>query len=276
MSKDVFNPTPIKCYEWGGAKNGELNPGKEAVAIGARFHGAWLTAYMIRRFGPPNSPSDDNKDLCSWTITTPMKGLALLVTPYLADQGDHEDMCLHFGYRWSSALRRMADAPRRKEYAVYIQRVWKWAKRRFVGLHVHDGGDRTLVDTLQQKPIDGVEQPVIGIYWAGPHEDRRAFVTRKEFFAHWGIRWMLSDAYQKARTRKPRKMPVNNRWPEPMIVRRCNLALRASIRALLQPIWVRDVCFNANSGYVRDADCPGGKRRAEPFEYAGWACRVDK
>ena len=105
-SRRGFKPEPIRCYEWSGAGAGELDPGREAVAIGARFHGAWLTAYMIRRFGPPNHPSDDLKNLCSWAITTPIRGLAILVTPYLADLGDREGMCLHFGYRWSKGLER--------------------------------------------------------------------------------------------------------------------------------------------------------------------------
>ncbi len=271
MPRD-FNPQPIQCYKWGGAKAGELHPGKEAVAIGARFHGAWLTAYMVRRFGPPNCPSDDYKDICSWTITTPMKGLALLVTPYLADQGDRDTVCHHFGYRWSPSLAKQVDAPRRKEYIAHIDRVWKWAKGRFVGMLATEGGDRELVDTLQQ--IGG--RPDIGIFYAKPREDdRRAFVTRKEYCRSWAIQWVIGDAYLKAHPgRRKRKPPRNGKWPEPMIVRRCNFSLRASIRALMQPISVRDVCFGA-AGYMPEG-CPRGQRVADRFEHAGWACRVDK
>jgi hypothetical protein len=122
--------------------------------------------------------------------------------------------------------------------------------------------------------LDGVDQPDIGIYWAGDHEERKAYVTRKEFFAYWAVQWIITKAYRESYPRKPRKIPVNNKWPEPMIIRRCNLALRASIRALMQPILVRDVCFSATSGYLPDG-CPRGQL-AEPFEYAGWACCVDK
>lgn len=267
--KRQFNPEPIKCYGWRGATAGELNPGREADAIGARFHGAWLTAYMIRRFGPPNCPSDDHKSLCSWTITTPMKELALLVTPYLADDGLRDGMCLHFGYRWSPALEKLADEPRRIRNVEFHHRVWKWAKGRFVGMPVTEGGVRRLVDTIACDD----PQPDIGIYWADKHEDRKVHITRSEFFKHWAVRWIIADAYRDAH-KKNEKRKTSVRVPEPMIIRRCQFALRASIRALMQPIMVRDVCFNATCGYLKDGP-KKGSAVAAPFKQAGWACRVD-
>lgn len=278
-SRRRFDPQPIHCYGWSGAAAGELNPGHEAVAIGAPFHGAWLTAYMIRRFGPPNHPSDDHKNLCSWAITTPMRGLALLVTPFLADEGDSEGLCLHFGYRWSKGLEmqvRRAD-PRTKNYQKLCERVWRWQRRKFVGMYFADGNDRKLVASFKQLPHkNGKPRPDIGLYWAKPHgEVRKAFVTKKEFFRLWGLRDAIVQEYRKQHPRKPRKRMKPGRWPESMIVRRCNFALRAAIRSLLAPIRVRDVWFNATSGYLRGG-CPPGQKAAAPFVDAGWACRVDK
>ena len=278
-SRRGFKPEPIRCYEWSGAGAGELDPGREAVAIGARFHGAWLTAYMIRRFGPPNHPSDDLKNLCSWAITTPIRGLAILVTPYLADLGDREGMCLHFGYRWSKGLERQvrrAD-PVIKGYLRLCERVWRWQRRKFVGMYVADGGNRKLVVTFRQSPHkNGTQRPDIGLYWARSYgENRKAFVTKKEFFRFWGVRDAIVQEYRKQHPRKPRKKPAIGRWPESMIVRRCNFALRAAIRSLLAPIRVRDVWFSATAGYLRDG-CPKGQTAAAPFVDAGWACKVDK
>ncbi len=279
MVRQKFNPQPIRCYEWNGAAAGELDPGDEAVAIGARFHGAWLTAYMIRRFGPPNHPSDDHKNLCSWAITTPMRGLALLVTPYLADQADSENLCLHFGYRWSDSLRaqvRRAD-PRMREYSKVTERAWRWQRGKFVVLHITDGDDRKIVETFAQQPYkNGRRRPDVGLYWANPHgEKRKDFITKKEFFRVWQLQDAVVQEYRKQHPLKPNRKPASGRWPESMIVRRCRFALRATIRSLLTPILVRDVCFSA-AGYLRDLPNGRAKRFAEPFIDAGWACRVDR
>jgi hypothetical protein len=275
MSSRRFIPQPIQCYGWSGAASGELEPGKEAVAIGARFHGAWLTAYMIRRFGPPNSPSDDYKNLCSWTITTPMPGLALLVTPYIGDGGDDSSMSLHFGYRWSAKLEKEVGShdPGARECRALGETIWNWQRGRFVLLYTTDGGDRKLVKTLKSAKES---EPDVGLYWASPSGEKRgAFLTKKWFRAHWAIVDAIVAEYSKVYPRKPQKKPANGRWPTSRIARSCNFALRAAIRALMEPIWVRDLCFYATTGYLPEG-CPSRQRSSEQFEFAGYACKVDK
>lgn len=103
MSKP-FSPELITHHEWSGASDGYLSPGDVAKKLKLRFHGAWLTVYMFRRFGPPNEGSDPDKKLCSWLLSTPLHNLGLAVSPYLGDDGDpytesKYSSSLHFGYR---------------------------------------------------------------------------------------------------------------------------------------------------------------------------------
>ena len=274
MSSKRFIPQPIQCYGWSGAAEGALEPRKEAVAIGARFHGAWLTAYMIRRFGPPNCPSDDHKNLCSWTITTPVPGLALLVTPYLADLGDDSRMSLHFGYRWSKKLEKEVGRldPGAKEYRALTEKLWRWQRGRFVFLYTKDGGGRKLIETFGSKE-DGESD--IGLYRASPSGEKRGEFMTKKCFRHWAISDVILKEYRKAYPRKPQKKTAGGTWPTSAIARRCNFALRAAIRALMEPVSVRDLDFCATTGYLPNG-CPSRQRIAEPFEFAGYACKVDR
>ena len=57
--------------------------------FGGKVPGPWLCCYMLRRFGWPNAGSDDHKNLVSWDLTTPIKGLWLCVTPYLGGSNLH-------------------------------------------------------------------------------------------------------------------------------------------------------------------------------------------
>ncbi len=278
VKRKTFEPKLMRCYHWNGASSGDLNPGKEALAIGARFHGAWLGAYMIRRFGPPNHPSDDRKDLCSWTISTPMSGLALLVTPYLADVLSAKyPACLHFGYRWSRTLAKKVrrDDPRFKEYTQTLERVFQWQRKRYVGLYVKNNADDRMEIALNiPRSSLGKELPreAVGIYQALPYEpDRTAFITRHDFFRKAELSYWIQDVllkeYQKSHRRRTRKS--NGRRPGSMIAYRCRLALRTTIRSLLLPISVRDLCFGVTG--LR----PDERRLAAPFEFAGWACKID-
>jgi hypothetical protein len=233
MSKQKFVPEPMACHGWGGASMGILCPGDVAVRAGLAFHGAWLAAYMIRRFGPPNHGSDPHKQLCSWTLSTPEPRLALVVTPYLADDGgmatrEKWPMCLHFGYRLTRSLERQlwrAD-PLRRRFRVTLQKAYRWAKR---------------TSTV----IEGET------------------ITRRKLRGNIALCRMLVEAY---RQRYPR---TSNRWHDSRIAYLCHCALQTTIRVLAEPVMVRDVRFSP----VGPLDDFGP--HCEPFDRAGWPCRVD-
>lgn len=82
-----------------------LDPGTFAYTNGIRVHGAWLMSYMFRRFGPPNDGSDPYKNLCQWTLTTPMPGVFLGVVPYLGDDPERGYPHIHsFRFEVESAV----------------------------------------------------------------------------------------------------------------------------------------------------------------------------
>jgi hypothetical protein len=74
---------------------------------------------------------------------------------------------------------------------------------------------------------------------------------------------MLVEAY---RQRYPR---TSNRWHDSRIAYLCHCALQTTIRALAEPVMVRDVRFSP----VGPLDDFGP--HCEPFDRAGWPCRVD-
>jgi hypothetical protein len=75
------------------------SPGRKIIPKSETpFDGAWLTCYMIRRFGWPNMGGDPYKDLCAnWVLTTPMKGLFLNVRPHMGKPNNEWSDLLSFG-----------------------------------------------------------------------------------------------------------------------------------------------------------------------------------
>ena len=286
-----FQPELIKCHRWGGAASGELRPDMQAEIIGKPIHGAWLTAYMIRRFGPPNAGSDDHKNLCSWTITTPMKDLALLITPYLGSPyagktGDENNqMCLHFGYRYSDKLAKEIHRAEMKHRGIdkFMDRVWQWTKRQRLGAtQIKYTNGREVLWTYpeeywhdkDEKPLPPEDRYIICKPLA-KEPDRKIYITRKEFDKIWWVSDALKQLYCKRYPHKPKPMPPYNgvrpTWSTSALVRQCNLALRASIRSLHQPIFVRDVCFGV-AEKIADENIPS--QVAEPYKYAGYPCKL--
>ncbi len=83
---------PSKAKWVGGYKAGAIDPSKIADEVMGQVDGPWLTCYMLRRFGWPNFGSDGYKELCSWSLVTPLPGLWMTVTPFLGGGSN-----LHFG-----------------------------------------------------------------------------------------------------------------------------------------------------------------------------------
>lgn len=89
--------------------------------------GDWssLMAYLYRRFGPPNSGSDDHREIARWRITTPMEGVhvSMFVKPGPLSLIFHVD-----------ATRAVIDAYVAKAYerrAEMAQRMHDWSVARF-------------------------------------------------------------------------------------------------------------------------------------------------
>lgn len=101
----------------------EIVISKIAKEVGLDVNGAYLCAYMLARFGPPNFPSDPDKDLCSWLLATDFPGIWLLVTPHIGDEvGDEplsftvfvtEDLDMRLTGRTAENLKAFKDWTRR-------------------------------------------------------------------------------------------------------------------------------------------------------------------
>lgn len=67
---------------WSGAMAGIVQPGKLAEGIlGKDMSYGTLFAYLYRRFGPPPYGCDEYKEIANWVLTTPQKGIVLIVSP---------------------------------------------------------------------------------------------------------------------------------------------------------------------------------------------------
>ena len=291
-----FNPETIACHRWGGASSGELKPNREAEYIGKPIHGAWLTAYMIRRFGPPNAYSDDHKNLCSWTITTPLKGLALLVTPYLGSPyqglkpkpGEKPtwDSCLHFGYRYSGELAKAICKAEWKHRGLdkYEARVWKWVqKNKLCCCPLKDAGVREIiwtwdVEDWKNQTKKPAEDRYVVCKPLPVESNSKIYLTKKDFQIPW-VYFTLEETYRDTHLLKPSKAKVPTKtfhgypvYPDCALVHKCNMALRAAIKALFQSVYVRDIYFGVN-GNIKDEDV-ANEKSVPYYKHAGYPCKL--
>ncbi len=98
-----------------------LEPGKLAEKIyGDKFSSAAIFAYLFRRFGYPLGGWDDYKELCGYTLSTPMEGIYL----YISIKGDGEPS-YSFGIRFSDEMYkkyRKTDCRRRMAFVNLAKR----------------------------------------------------------------------------------------------------------------------------------------------------------
>lgn len=265
----------------GGCSSGELNPSKLSRPLGA-IPGPWLACYMLRRFGWPNRNSDDYKQLCTWILTTPVKGLYLTVTPYLGEDGRRETPSnLHFGYAYDRVIgRALSDDPGRK--AVHKrQRKYALAWWEKTGQHEYtfgtsiDQSDEVLIHQYGVSKAD--PQQIVGFWKRKPgHPPAPEPKTRAEK-EHWAniltyfLHWVLKDSGMPKMTEEEKAMPRCTRQAE------FDAALFASIRSLLHPTHVRDISFTCLGDIERTPAAIKAYTDQEPISYfddAGWAPKI--
>lgn len=225
----------------GGYASGAISPHKLADEVyGKRLDGPWLTCYMLRRFGWPNTGSDDHKDLCAWMLTTPVAGLFLVVAPYLGTGGNY-----HFALRFDKETGVKLDAdPGRESFRRRTDRaIETWWRRRgcklyALGMGRKEGDEDELVH-LYGEGKDGT----VGGLWRRPLKvNRRADKLPRDSMVLW---WMLDFITKQHPDVKLPKMTARERERrETAFIRRAKAALQATMRDLLRPVHVRDIGFN--------------------------------
>lgn len=109
-ARAVVESDYIQGAEYCGASSGVISPGQIARAVfsdGLEF--GRLFAYCFRRFGHPNTSSDDHKGIASYIVTTPFDGLFLSI-----EVKPHNDPGLLFGYRMTAELEEKLQKERRQ------------------------------------------------------------------------------------------------------------------------------------------------------------------
>jgi hypothetical protein len=237
-----------------------------AQAIDFSPHGAWLFSYMFRRFGPPNSYSDDHKNLASWCITTPKKECWLLVTPYLGDEGHPNEQSISFGYVLSESLytkSERAPAHVRKAYKAWWDKVLTWAANRGVSIVTDDQLDRRR--PLNRFPIQEEGKPR-WVVWSNKKDKPRPVEYNLKGLKSLPIfvTSCLGDAYRKQHKKETPPRPFGN----PHVIGLINKALTTTLQELKRPVFVRDLCFNP-TGLIEDSELTA----AEPYAHAGRPCQ---
>src|ERR1041384_7695080 len=150
--KPFQTTAPENLPAHGGYGSGDVSPVKLADDLfKAEIPGPWLCCYMLRRFGWPNEGSDDHKNLMSWNLTTPIKGLWLCVTPYLGSDGDGYDpnakfSCanMHFAVRFTESVgqKLAADIGRDAYFRRHNREIMGWWRRKGIKLYAWGVGKK--------------------------------------------------------------------------------------------------------------------------------------
>jgi hypothetical protein len=213
-------------------------------AFGATIPGAMLACYMLRRFGWPNSGSDPYKDAWCWDITTPMDGVYLHVSPYLAEDGQSFDDIsnLHFGIRATNEILEalMHDPGREAFWKRRDKAVAKWWTKTGSKLYTWGrGGEEGDTDILVAR-YGGDKGKVWGLWKRTPKH------TWKNILPSDGmITWWIADFLKKQHPKV--KLPEMNAREKSRRTnnthRKVVNALKATMRDLMRPTYVRDFSF---------------------------------
>lgn len=256
------------------------------AGTGKSWNGADLCAYMLARFGFPNYPSDDYKQLATWVLITPIDGIYLSVTPYLVPGS-----FLQFGFLYHSCrnIHQMLEDPLlpcevqlREDRNKILVQWWRENRERYAFIGASKSERETCVLAFGESP-DG---NIYGLYLAskkirkflGDRFPQKLVRVRRdlndlnyfannapESYAAAGLPPLPSvDKEQRRRERLLRDTPLV--WPH---VEPLRDALRATIKDLFRPVFIRDICING-LGMVPDSE-DAGMESAERWEHAGRA-----
>jgi len=228
----------------GGYASGSINPAKIADELfGGEAPGPWLTCYMLRRFGWPNEGSDPYKNFCTWTLTTPMDGLYLAVTPYLGGSN------LHFAVRFSEEVgRKLESDPGRDSFLARKERsVMRWwrtegSKLYVWGMGKEEGDEDELVHAYGE--LRSQPGMVCGLWRRTTRHNRRSakLPDGGSMLAWWLAEKVIKTTHPEYRLPTMTKREKDRRQSRFQI--RAIRALRLAMADLLRPTNIRDLSFN--------------------------------
>jgi hypothetical protein len=239
--------------------------------IGEKIPQGSLLAYLFRRFGYPNKPSDPYKDLASYLLTTSRPDMLMSITPYAG--GDT-----------SISIRFLVDV----EVAA-TARSWPYR-----ALHAHRAAfPRWLEDNdLLPGDIQELRKEAVKAGFAPPTAIEatleqvltmiglRAWKANRDGTSDARVEWLKDmEARYEADHPKPeiqeRSADMQD-WPDDDPIKPYAKAIIDTLRELTWPVWVRDVPIDP-WGKMDDDDAMdrveklGGDIEEEPVPYAASA-----
>lgn len=275
--------TELSNAKWSGGfgSGGKINPSKWATELYAgEMPGPWLCCYMLRRFGWPNEGSDDYKNLMSWTLTTPMDGLYLSVTPYLGHSGEQPKdisnaMNLHFGVRFTKAVRGKLDRDPGRER--YFKRKEKWLRQwwKSVGSKLYTFGCTARDDKQETLVYEYAEDTkkknfVWGWYKRRDEHDKLSQKTREGWLKNdmclwYGLAYLIEKHHPEA---KPPRMTKQERQQRTDgFGKRVEKAVKTALADLLRPTNVRDISFTPFGDIERSPEAVKRYKNQESVRY---------
>lgn len=258
------------CGGFGAGPNLDPRALADEVFKGAP-EGPWLCCYMLRRFGWPNSGSDDYKELCAWTLTTPMPGLYLRIDPYLGGSN------LHFGVRFNKEVEQeVYRDPGRDAYSLRrVQAIEAWWKAVGRKLYTFGAGKKEGDEDELVKAYSTQNDMVSGLWKRTPrHKWGRVIPGGKKWRAM-VIYWLgefIEENHPEVKLPKMTKREMARRKTRFHL--RINAAIKVTLRDLLRPTNVRDISFTPFGDIERTAEAIerfNGQKAAGYFEGAGYA-----
>lgn len=238
----------------------------EAVFKG-EISGPWLTCYMLRRFGWPNSGSDDHKELFTWILTTSVPGLFVSVTPSLVGSN------LHFAVRFDKAISSaLSRDPGREAFSARnraaVDKWWHRSGRKLYAIGTGKAvGD---VDELVHKYAER-DGKVSGLWRRKRANARMTALPKFNQIYRW-LGDFIDKNHPEVRMPKMNKREEESRTTKFQL--KLHAAFRATLRDLLRPTSVRDISFSPFGDVERTPNAIARSAKLKPtghFEGAGYA-----
>jgi hypothetical protein len=280
-----FETTAPAHPKWdGGYGSGRISPSDIATQLfKGEIPGAMLCCYMLRRFGWPNTGSDEYKNLMEWDLTTPIPGLLLSVTPYLGATGEHkfkpndEFSCanLHFGIRFTKEVNRKIDydAGREHWFKRHNKFIMDWWHKTGIKLYCWGHGDKEGDrDELVHTFCDDHKNPgkVFGLWRRTSSMKRKGDIHPKAQMVEWWLGELIKEKHPEVTL--PKMTSHECRTIGNPFRRKCETAIRHTMLDLLRPTNVRDISFSVFGNIERAPEAIKRYKNQKPagyFEGAG-------
>jgi hypothetical protein len=264
--KPFRTSAPEKFKFDGGYGGGTLQPSTLASEVfGRELSGPWLACYMLRRFGWPNMGSDDYKQFMTWALTTPIEGLYLSVTPYMAaDGGERHPLSsnLHFGVLFTEAVGRKIDfSPGREAWFQrsnrFVMNWWETIGSKLYAWGVGKAEDDR--DELIQKFCSHPRRKglVFGLWKRTPKITYASDLPKNLQMVDWWLAQLIKDRHPEVKLPTMTKRARERSRGKSRACLQAEHALKRTMLDLCAATHVRDVEFNC---YGRtNSRMPGSK-----------------